>query len=276
MPNDKAVSDHYQHGHLLQAIEAGLAALGKSRDNVTVEDLGPVDEFHVGGRVATDHFLSQLKFSVEDHVLDVGCGLGGASRFVATEYESQVTGIDLTQEYVDTGNELSAWVGLGDKISLQQGSALEMPFANDSFSGAYMLHVGMNIADKAKLFAEVFRTLRPGSLFGVYDVMRQDDGDLAYPLPWARDERTSSLATPDEYVEILSNAGFEVVSRTSRREFALEFFRRQRALIRENGGPPPLGVHVLMQQNSEERVKNMVANLKRGSVAPAEIVARKA
>jgi len=275
MPNDKDVSDHYVHGRLLAAIEAGVSQLGKSIDSVTVEDLGPVDEFHVGGRPATENFLGKFRLTEEDHVLDVGCGLGGAARFVASNYGSDVTGIDLTQEYIETGNALSAWVGLDNKITLQQGSALDLPFENELFDGAYVLHVGMNIADKGKLFTEIHRVLRPGSLFGIYDLMRQNDVDLVYPVPWAKDERTSSLATPQEYQRGLVDAGFAVESEENRREIALDFFRQQRAKTQAAGGPPPLGLHILMQESTAGKLKNMVANITNGCIAPVEILARK-
>lgn len=78
MSNDKVVSEHYTHGDLLKSIQAALAKLGKTVDSVTIEDLAPVDEFHIGGRQATEHFISQLNVSEQDHILDVGCGLGGA------------------------------------------------------------------------------------------------------------------------------------------------------------------------------------------------------
>ena len=143
MSFDEAVSEHYTHGGLLEAIRASLAELGKTEHSVTVADLGPVDEFHIGGRAATENLLRQVDISADSHILDVGCGLGGASRFIADQYNNRVTGIDLTQEYIDVGNELDTWVGLENQVSLHQGSALDMPFENETFDGAIILHVGM-------------------------------------------------------------------------------------------------------------------------------------
>jgi 2-polyprenyl-3-methyl-5-hydroxy-6-metoxy-1,4-benzoquinol methylase len=131
MSHNKAVSEHYLHGNLLKAIETAIVTLGKTVASVTIDDLAPVDEFHIGGRIATEHFLDQLNFSEQDHILDVGCGLGGASRFVANKYNNRVTGIDLTQEYIDTGTALCSWVNLAEHITLQQGSALSLPFADN-------------------------------------------------------------------------------------------------------------------------------------------------
>ncbi len=65
MSNDKAVSEHYTHGDLLKSILASIAKLGKTVDSVTIEDLAPVDEFHIGGRQATEscHVLTSLIMS---------------------------------------------------------------------------------------------------------------------------------------------------------------------------------------------------------------------
>jgi ubiquinone/menaquinone biosynthesis C-methylase UbiE len=275
MSNDRAVSEHYLHGDLLKAIEAAIPKLGKTIDNITIDDLAPVDEFHIGGRQATEHFLSQLNISEQDHILDVGCGLGGASRYVANRYNNQVTGIDLTEEYVDTGNALCAWVKLDQQISLHQASALSMPFQDETFDGAYMMHVGMNIDDKAQLFNEIHRVLRPGASFGVYDVMRNRDGELTYPVPWATEKSTSSLATPDQYRSALENAGFVVTRENNRRDFALDFFKRLAEKTQSDRGPPPLGLHILMKESTAVKIKNMVKNIAEEYVAPVEIIAQK-
>ena len=127
MSDINPVAEHYNHGALLRAILEGVERLGKSPDTVNIEDLGPVDEFHIGGRIATKEFLDQLDLATEDLVLDVGCGLGGASRFAVQQYGCRVTGIDLTREYVTTGTVLCDWVQLGHRITLEHGDATATP-----------------------------------------------------------------------------------------------------------------------------------------------------
>jgi SAM-dependent methyltransferase len=100
MSYDKSVVDHYLHGNLLGAIKVVLPAMGKTIETVTIEDLAAVDEFHVGGRLATEHKLKQLNFTQSSDLLDVGCGLGGAARYVASKHQYHVAGIDLTAEYI--------------------------------------------------------------------------------------------------------------------------------------------------------------------------------
>lgn len=275
MPDVDIVSNHYTHGSLLDAIRAGVEGLGKSPDTVSVHDLGPVEEFHIGGRVATETFLDQLDLSSDHHVLDVGCGLGGASRFVAQQYGSRVTGIDLTHEYIETGRVLCSWVGLEHRVALDQGTATAMSYSDGTFDKAYMMHVGMNIADKQRLVSELHRVLRPGGYLGIYDVMRVGDGDLTFPVPWAASADASAVASPDEYKNALKAAGFQITAERNRRDFALDFFARLQAGAAAAVGPPPLGLHILMGETAAMKVKNMIENISENRLAPVELIAEK-
>lgn len=267
------VAEHYARSNLVADIRDGLAAMGKTESTVTAEDLSPVDEFHIGGRAATGELAGQLALTAKDHVLDIGCGLGGPARQVAAHYDCQVTGIDLTRDYVEAGNVLSGWLRLEDRVSLQQGDALGLPFPDGSFTAAYMLHVGMNIADKNALFSEVARVLRAGARFGVFDVMRTEAGELPYPLPWASTADTNAIAAPEQYRDMLSAAGFEILSERQRRDVAVAYFARQRAQAAT--GRAVLGVQTLMGARRPEMVRNMSDSISAGRIAPVEIIARR-
>jgi ubiquinone/menaquinone biosynthesis C-methylase UbiE len=274
MELEQSVAQHYTHGSLEGAIFGALAASGKDLDHLAPAD-APVDEFHIGGRQATTEFAAELEIEPGLHLLDIGSGLGGASRYFAHECRCRVTAIDLTQEYVRAAEALAKRVGLENQISYQHGSALALPFAPRSFDGAYMLHVGMNIQDKARLFAEVQRVLKPGGIFGIYDVMRESgEGDLSFPVPWASSPDTSFVESAVTYRCLLESAGLAVQKERSRREFAVEFFRQMRARAAQGGGPPPLGLHILMGTSAPQKVANMIDNLERGLIAPTEIISR--
>jgi ubiquinone/menaquinone biosynthesis C-methylase UbiE len=276
MPNGSSVVNHYAHGSLLDAIQSGVQKLGKTINNVRVEDLGPVDEFHIGGRIATEGFLDQLNIGTDHCVIDVGCGLGGGSRFAAQRYGCRVTGIDLSQEYVETGQVLCSWVGLSDRICLETADATALSHPDDAFDCGYMMHVGMNIADKQSLVSELHRVLRPGGKLGIYDVMRVGDGELEFPVPWATEPEDSAVVTPHEYKAALEAAGFRIIGERDRRDFALDFFAQMQAKAASAEGAPPLGLHILMGDTAPAKVKNMIENILRNLLAPVELIAEKA
>ena len=275
MKLEQAVAEHYAHGSLEQAILAALSAAGKDVNQLTPKDLSPVDEFHVGGRPATVAFAEQFGPQANMRLLDIGCGLGGAARYFAQEHDCRVTGIDLSGEYVDVANSLAARVGLGERVSCRQGSALALPFAPGSFDGAYMFHVGMNIEDKSRLFAEVRKVLAPKGLFGIYDVMRLAAGEPSYPVPWASGPESSFVADAATYRRLLEAEGFEVVKERDRREFALGVFAQLRARGAA-AGPSPLGLHIVMGSTAGAKVKNMIGDISSGLLAPTEIICRRA
>lgn len=270
MTIEDAVAAHYTTGSLTRNIRLALADLGIDPDQATPEDLKPVDEFHIGGIAATRALLDQVAIAPGGAVLDIGSGLGGTSRHIAARTGCTVTGLDLTPEFVETATALSAMVGMAGATRFQVGSALDMPFADNSFDAATLLHVGMNIPGKARLMAEAARVLRPGSPFAVYEVMRTAPGEIAFPVPWAEDPATSFLGSLDDYRAAAEAAGFAVTALRDRRDFALAFFAEVQA--RMAAGPSALGIHLLMARNRAEKIANMIANIEAGLIAPVEMI----
>jgi len=267
---DREVSGHYTQGHLLDVIFAKLREAGHDPAALEADDLSPADEFHIGGREATARFIDKLGLSAEDRVLDVGCGIGGASRYVARQHGCQVMGVDLTEQYCDVATELAGRVRLADRVAYQQASALTLPFVDGRYSAAYMLHVGMNISDKPALWRELHRVLEPGGRLGVYDVLRGTDDGLQFPVPRARVPETSFLASIDEMRITLEAAGFSIESECDRGDFAREFFHKLQAGAAS--GPPPLGIHLLMGGDFSTKIANLRANLEARRCGPWEIV----
>src|SRR5207244_12400350 len=92
------VADHYKKRALGDAILAGLKAAGKDIERLTPDDLAPVDEFHSGGRNATIRLAQLAGITGSERVLDVGCGIGGPPRYLASTFGWPVTGPARSQE----------------------------------------------------------------------------------------------------------------------------------------------------------------------------------
>lgn len=273
MAKSNNVAQHYHSGHLLERISDACSALDLAPP-ISHDALAAVDEFHIGGRLATKPFVEALGLSTESQVMDLGCGLGGPARYVATTTGAHVTGIDLTAEFIETGRALTEWTGLSDRVKLIEGSVLDLPFEDDSMDAAYMIHVGMNIADKDGVTREAKRVLKPGGIFAIYDVMQIGEGQMDYPAPWASSPDQSALSTPKTYEAALKAAGFQVTERIDRTEFAKQFFADLAAAQSQAGGPPPLGLHLIMGDDTALKVQHMVRNIQGGLIAPIELHAR--
>ncbi|MHC4077982.1 MAG: class I SAM-dependent methyltransferase [Planctomycetota bacterium] len=269
---NRKVAHHYARGDLLEVLLQGLAKAGLDTDRLSPRDLAPVDEFHIGGRRATVAFAEQLRPAESSRLLDVGCGIGGASRFFAEEYGCHVTGVDLTPEFVAVAGALAAKVGLADRVRYREADATQLPFADHSFDGAYMMHVGMNIPDKAAVFAEMRRVVKPGGVVGVYDILAGSGGEPLYPAPWATAADASFLVSPADMRELLTTAGFTIQSETDRTAFGIEFFQEM-ARTNQNG-PPPFGMHLLFGDSARVKVTNMVRNVEEQRVAPWAFICR--
>ncbi len=269
------VAQHYTTGGLLGRIDAALKAAGANPTQPTIDDLKPVDEFHTAGLEATTALLDQVDISQKMTAYDLGCGIGGTARHLAHTYGVHVEGVDLTDEYVEAGRALNDRLGLGKTIALRQGTVLDLPWQNDSANLVTMFHVGMNIADKPTLFAEVARVLKPGGTFAIFDVMRGGvAGDLIFPLPWATESETSHVDAADTYRRAANLAGLNEVASRDRTDFAKAYFERVMATMAKNG-PAPIGIHLLMSGDPRQKLQNYVENLHAGRIAPTEMIFRK-
>jgi len=267
------VARQYAHGSLGDVIEAAIARVDARSGSALVDQLASVDEFHVGGRQATAALCEDLHVPRAARILDVGCGLGGTARFLASRYDCHVTGVDLSAEYVSVGQMLNARVGLTGRVDLRVGSAAHLPFADGTFDVATFIHVGMNIPDKQEVFSEVGRVLKSHGALGVYDIMHTDRAAIQFPVPWADTADRSFLAHPEAYRSALEAARFTVGREENRRELAIAFFRQMKSRVAEQG-LPPLGLHILMGQRTPEKVRNLLMALESRVVAPVEMIAR--
>ncbi|MBZ0217947.1 MAG: methyltransferase domain-containing protein, partial [Fimbriimonadaceae bacterium] len=240
MTAETEIARHYASEELIERIKSGLIAAGVDLENAQPRDINAVDEFHIGGSEATTALIDKLDLTDATEILDIGSGIGGTARFVAGRTGATVTGIDLTMEFVETAENLSALVGMSNQTRFRKASALAMPFPDNSFDAAFMLHVGMNIPDKSRLMAETMRVLRPGAVFGIYDVMKTGDDELVFPVPWSTTAETSFVASRETYLMAAQEAGFEIVTQRDRRDFALDFFVRLAAKAK-SAKPTPLG-----------------------------------
>ncbi|MBK7142689.1 MAG: class I SAM-dependent methyltransferase [bacterium] len=260
VPDSKSVEGHvehhYAHGDTLALIIQALNEHGKDLNQLTQEDLAPVDEFHVRGREGTVELAERIEWTPGMNLLDVGCGIGGSSRFLANRYGAKVTGIDLTHEYVEVATNLTKMVRMEEGIDYKQGSALALPFAENSFDVVWTEHVQMNIESKRQFYGEIARVLKPGGKFLFHDIFRQGDEPPAYPMPWADDPSISFLTSPEYASAIIESSRLRIVQWEDTTLKALEWFEQRSAMAKQASGPllTPL---ILMTGDARLKMENL-------------------
>jgi SAM-dependent methyltransferase len=200
---------HYSARDIEARILAAVRAAGLNPEQrLSPEELGPLDHFHTGGLRASRELLELARIRVNDRVLDLGAGLAGPARLLASSLGCRVDCIELSPDYCAGAVLLNRLTGLDDRIAVHEGSALDLPFTDDSFDAVWMQNVGMNIADKRKLYAEVHRVLKPAGRFAFQEMVAGETATSYFPLPWATDPAESFLIPAEEMRSLLGQNGF--------------------------------------------------------------------
>jgi len=256
------VRDHYRATGLTERLKTVLATLGPEDQPLMSQQLSALDQFHTRGLPATAELAKLTGINADTFVLDVGSGVGGPARYLAETYGCRVTGVDLSEPFVDAARYLTERTGQTGQVSFQTGSALALPFNDGHFDVALLQHVSMNIADRAQLYREIRRVLKPGGKFATFDVVL-NSGDPHYPVPWARTPETSFLLTAAATREAIEHAGFRALTLKDDTEAAKNWVTQLRA----SGPPPQPNLGVVMGPDFAQLATNLGRNLMEGRLS---------
>jgi SAM-dependent methyltransferase len=250
------VRDHYRATGLTERLKTALTVFGPEEVRLTPQQLAGLDQFHTRGLAATADLAKLAGITADMSVLDVGSGVGGPARALAATLGCRVTGVDLSEPFVDAARYLTERTGQSAQVSFQAGSALELPFDDGRFDAALLQHVAMNIADRVTLYREIRRVLKAGGRFATYDVVLKG-GEPHYPVPWARTPATSVLFTAEATREAVEPAGFRTLVWQDDSETAKAWF----AQVRASGPPPSPNLGVVMGPDFAQLSGNLARNL---------------
>jgi len=255
------VREHYRATGLTERLKAALATNSAEQQPLAPARLAALDQFHTRGLAATAELAKLAGITADNSVIDVGSGIGGPARFLAASHGCQVTGVDLSEPFVEAARYLTERTGQSDRVSFQTASALALPFDEGEFDVALLQHVAMNIADRPRLYAEIRRVLKMGGRFATYDVV-SNGGEPHYPVPWARTSDTSFLLTADATREAIELAGFRTLVCQDDSEAAKAWI----AQLRASGPPPSPNLGVVMGPDFAQLAANLGRNLMEGRV----------
>lgn len=274
MADEKPITYQWGSGDIYSLIISALEKMSKPIDALTMEDLAPVDHYHARGLPATIELADRLPFKANQHIVDIGCGLGGPARYIAKRFQCKVSGVDITEAFVEAANKLTALLHMEDQVQIALGDGQRLPYADALFDGGYTQHVTMSVADRPRFFSEAYRVLKPDAFFALTEHGLGPKGNAYYPLPWSEDGSGAYLVTPSQTRALLEAAGFEdiLIEDTGPKYVAAYKTVMEKA---EKGVLPPLGIHILMGNTAPQKTRNSARNIEEGRTCPIQVVCRK-
>ena len=250
------VREHYNAIGLTNRIKSALAAIAPEDQALTFAQLAPLDQFHTRGILATAELATAAGLDPSTRVLDVGCGIGGPARYLAATFGCNVTGVDLSPEFIEAATYLTARCRLSDRVTFEIGNALHLPFEDAAFDTVFLQHVAMNIEDRSALYTEMRRILAPRGRLAIYDLVLRD-GDVVYPTPWAHDSSTSFLLSENDTRSALDQPGFKAVLWRDDTETALDWFKAM-----AGASPSALNLGLVIGPDFPVIARNLARNIR--------------
>ncbi len=156
--------------------------------------------------------------SSPQNIIDVGCGIGGSTLYLAQKFKATATGITLSPVQASRAKQRTEAAGLGETVQFQVADALSMPFEDDTFDLVWSLESGEHMPDKTKFLRECYRVLKPGGTLVMATWCHRPTNSLAGELTEAEKRHLEDIyrvyclphvISLPEYQAIALNCGFQ-------------------------------------------------------------------
>jgi SAM-dependent methyltransferase len=257
---------------LLAAGEAANGGKGPAGSDSASMALARADEFHPGGRVATEELMSLAAPLAGSRALDLGCGIGGPARALRRRVGAggAVVGVDAVAEYCRVARALNAREAAFADIVIEQADVLDLALSVPRFDLVWSQHAQMNVGDKVRWVDVVGRHLAPGGRYAFHETFAGPGGEPWYPTPWTRGADDSRLTFPEQWLACLDAAGFTPCHWLDRTEQSVAWLDEavvvQRALVAAGDPAAALNVGLLLGPDAALMSRNLRRNLVEGRV----------
>ena len=243
--SEQAIFFYTRHPISAAIILTKLRAARGHLDGVRPDELFAHDQDHYGGLAANDALAAAARIGEGSRVADFCAGLGGPARYLAYRYGADVTGIELTPARVAGAGELTALVGLQDRVRVLEGNVMAVPLPDAGMDAVVSQEAFLHVPDKGRALGEAFRILRAGGRLAFTDwtpaaPLSAADADLMW-----RGMAAQNLQSVASYRTLLEGVGFRIVSVDDlTREWGvilaerLAMYRTLRADAERAGTPP--------------------------------------
>ncbi|EMF11257.1 Sterol_MT_C-domain-containing protein [Sphaerulina musiva SO2202] len=164
-----------------------------------------------------EHYLA-LKMNLQENqkVLDVGCGVGGPAREICKFSGANITGLNNNDYQIERATQYAKKEGLAHKLNYVKGDFMQMSFEDNSFDAVYAIEATVHAPSLEGIYSEIFRVLKPGGVFGVYEWLMTDAYDNNNPhhreirLGIEQGDGISNMEKIEVALAAMKAAGFEL------------------------------------------------------------------
>ncbi|KAK1227761.1 Delta(24)-sterol C-methyltransferase [Marasmius sp. AFHP31] len=136
------------------------------------------------GLARHEHYLS-AKMGIKRgwKVLDVGCGVGGPAREIAQFSGAEIVGFNNNDCQIRRGRKYTKKMGIEDQVTFVKGDFMKLTeqFGEGYFDAVYAIEATVHAPSFEGIYGEIFKVLKPGGVFGVYEWCMTDDWDPSIP-----------------------------------------------------------------------------------------------
>ena len=255
--DDVAISEFYEQCWGGEDIHIGRYATG----NETVAE---------ASASMTQHLIERAGINEGDRVLDIACGFGGTLRNLA-RLGCRVKGIDISENCVTHARKANVEAGLGDRIEVKVGDFHGIDSAADSWDAVICQEAIIHSDNRAKVFSEVCRILRPSGVFAFSDIVTGENADIAMVEAAFARLGASAGATVDDYQAMARAAGLEVSFVEERQEDIRTHYDKLAGMLTK----PVAGLNADAAAAIAKSISRWQAALAKGYITWACFVARK-
>lgn len=164
-----------------------------------------------------EHYLAHM-MNLRDNqlVLDVGCGVGGPAREISKFAGVNIVGLNNNDYQIERGTRYAAKEGLSEKVTFTKGDFMQMSFPENSFDAVYAIEATVHAPSLVGVYSQIFKVLKPGGVFGVYEWLMTDAYDNSNPhhrqirLGIEQGDGISNMVKTSEALQAIRDAGFEL------------------------------------------------------------------
>ncbi|MXZ81875.1 MAG: methyltransferase domain-containing protein [Gammaproteobacteria bacterium] len=219
--------------HQVERIFVELEALGFGEtDPVDVDTLCTLDQYHYLGTEAVDEAVCRIGITGAMHVLEVGGGIGGPSRYLAHSTGCRITALELQPDLDATARRLTKRCGLSDRVRHLCGDVLLLPRAEPPYDALVSWLTFLHIPDRKALYRKCFDCIRPGARMYVEDYFELGPLSVSERALLSEQVYCNHLPTLDDYRSDLEQAGFEEIELVDMTSVWTEFVMDRHARFR--------------------------------------------